>query len=176
MSKDHPGIYERYHVSARIVSPGVSEIDAKRQRIAFDSSPQMGDVLPGPAELLSGAFAACLLKNVERFSEMLPFEQQGASVDVSVDRTQDPPMFTAIRYELHVVTQEPQARLELLQRNLAKYGTVYNTLAEVCEITGTVVAERPGAARTAGAHAGDPPVSEATTKRSVGQAPRSREH
>ncbi len=143
-----------YEVQARIVQPGVSEIHAKQQRIAFDSAPQMGDVLPGPAELLCGAFGACLLKNVERFSEMLPFAQHGASVHVTAERQQDPPMFTAIRYELRIATDEPQARVELLHRNLVKYGTVYNTLAEVCEISGTVIAERSDTVHATGTRAG----------------------
>ena len=133
---------QKYEVRARIARPGVSEIQAKQERISFDSSPQMSDELPGPAELLCSAFAACLLKNVERFSEMLPFDQRGASVQVSAERQQDPPRFTAIRYELRVLTDEPEQRVDLLQRNLVKYGTVFNTLAEVCEVSGTVVAER----------------------------------
>jgi uncharacterized OsmC-like protein len=83
---------------------------------------------------------------VERFSEMLPFEQQGASVDVSAERQQEPPRFTIIRYELRIVTDEPEERVELLQRNLVKYGTVFNTLAEACEVSGTVMAERSGQA------------------------------
>ncbi len=133
-----------YEVQARILRPGVSEIQAKQERISFDSSPQMGDELPGPAELLCSAFAACVLKNVERFSEMLPFEQHGASVRVTAERQQTPPRFTTIHYELRVLTNEPEERVDLLQRNLAKYGTVYNTLAEVCEVSGTVTADRSG--------------------------------
>jgi uncharacterized OsmC-like protein len=132
-----------YEVEARIVHPGESEISAKRQTITFDSSPQMGDELPGPAELLCAAFAACLLKNVERFSEMLPFTQHGASVHVTAERQQTPPRFSAIRYELRVVTDEPPERVDLLQRNLAKYGTVYNTLADVCDVAGEVIAVKP---------------------------------
>jgi uncharacterized OsmC-like protein len=135
-----------YEVEARIVRAGVSEIQAKQERIAFDSSPGMSEKLPGPAELLCGAFAACVLKNVERFSEMLPFAQQGASVRVTAERQQAPPRFTAIRYELRVLTDEPPQRVELLQRNLAKYGTVYNTLAASCEVTGTVAAVNPATA------------------------------
>ncbi len=134
-----------YEVEARIVRAGVSEIQAKQERITFDSSSGMGEELPGPAELLCSAFAACVLKNVERFSEMLPFAQQGAWVRVTAERQQAPPRFTAIRYELRVVTDEPPQRVELLQHNLAKYGTVYNTLAATCDVTGNVVAVAPGA-------------------------------
>jgi len=134
-----------YEVQAHIVRPGVSEVHAKQATIAFDSSPGMGDELPGPAELLCSAFAACVLKNVERFSEMLPFEQQGASITVTAERQQDPPRFTSIHYELRLATDEQPGRVSLLHRNLAKYGTVYNTLASSCEVTGDVVAVPPAA-------------------------------
>ena len=132
-----------YAVEARIVRPGTAEIDAKQTSIVFDSSPGTGDELPGPAELLCSAFAACVLKNVERFSELLTFDQRGASITVTAERQQDPPRFTNIHYELRLVTDEPPARLNLLQRNLAKHGTVYNTLAATCEITGDIHAEPP---------------------------------
>jgi uncharacterized OsmC-like protein len=136
-----------YEVDARTVQAGHSEVSAKRATIAFDSSPQTSAELPGPAELLCSAFAACLLKNVERFSEILPFSQHGASVHVSAEREQTPPMFTRIRYRLEVVTEEAPERVEHLHRNLAKYGTVYNTIARACEVSGDVVGiapEEPG--------------------------------
>lgn len=39
-----------------------------------------------------------------------------------------------------LVTDESPRRIELLHENLRRYGTVYNTLAVVCELDGTVVA------------------------------------
>ena len=134
----------RYEVSARIVTPGRSEIAAKDSRIDFDSSPGAGDELPGPAELLAGAFAACLLKNVERFSKILPFRQSGARVRVVVERQDSPPRFTRLTYELHVATDEEARRVELLHRNLRTHGTVFNTLASACEVSGELKAEAPG--------------------------------
>jgi uncharacterized OsmC-like protein len=131
----------RYAVSARIVAPGRSEISAKESRIAFDSSPGAGDELPGPAELLAGAFAACLLKNVERFSEILPFRQTGARVEVAVERRDSPPRFARITYVLHVATDEDARRVDLLHRNLRTHGTVFNTLASACEVTGELLPE-----------------------------------
>lgn len=130
-----------YSVEARIVAPGHSELRAKQTTIPFDSSPRTSDVLPGPAELLCSAFAACLLKNVERFSEILSFRQEGASVRVTAERQQEPPRFVTIRYELRLATDEPQQRVDLLHRNLKNHGTVFNTLAEVCEVSGTVLAD-----------------------------------
>lgn len=88
--------------------------------------------LPGPAELLASAFAACLLKNVERASQLMPFDYRGAAVDATAHRQDIPPRFTQMTYEIPVVTDESEDRAELLHRNLRKFGTVYNTLAAVC--------------------------------------------
>lgn len=98
---------------------------------------------PGPAELLAGAFAACLLKNVARSSAMLPFAYESVRVEVTMHRQDAPPRFTALEYTLHLVTPEPAHRVELLHRNLQKFGTVYNTLAAVCEVSGTVTSSPP---------------------------------
>lgn len=133
-----------YEVEARIVAPGRSEVTAKTSRIAFDSSPVQSPVLPGPAELLAAAFAACLLKNVERFSEILPFRQAGARVRVVLERQDAPPRFVRLHYELHVVTDEDQRRVELLHHNLRRHGTVFNTLAATCEVSGELIVEEAG--------------------------------
>ena len=108
--------------------------------IALDTrwQPDAPSTHPGPAELLAGAFAACLLKNVARSSAMLPFSYASADVTVTIHRQDAPPLFTALTYTLHLVTSEPAHRVELLHRNLQKFGTVYNTLAAVCEVSGTV--------------------------------------
>jgi uncharacterized OsmC-like protein len=141
-----------YEVHAHIARPGVSEVHAKHETIAFDSSPQGSDELPGPAELLCSAFAACLLKNVERFSEMLPFEQHGASLRVTAERQQDPPRFTTIRWQLTLTTDEPPRRVDMLKRNLIKYGTVYNTLAAACDVSGEVLTITSSDAQQAESH------------------------
>lgn len=96
--------------------------------------------LPGPADLLASAFAACLLTNVERASQLLPFRHTGAEVDVAGHRQDTPPRFTRIEYEVRVVTDEPARRVELLHENLRRFGTVDNTLAAVCDVRGTVSA------------------------------------
>ena len=131
---------QNYEVEACIVRPGRSEVSAKRSTIAFDSSPAMGGELPGPAELLCSAFAACLLKNVERFSKMLPFRQHGASVHVRTERQQKPPICIRIGYELRVVTDEPP---EARRASAAKPRRVRNRLQHArrgMEISGEVVA------------------------------------
>jgi uncharacterized OsmC-like protein len=133
---DRPG----YRVHARATGPGTATGLAKAREVEFDTSRQGSDELPGPAELLAMSLAACLLKNVERFSALLSFGYDGASVTVEAERQDSPPRFTTFRYELRISTDEDPHRVELLHRNLRRSGTVYNTLAATCEVDGTIVA------------------------------------
>lgn len=97
-------------------------------------------IRPGPAELLCASLAACLLKNIERFSELLPFAYQVAAVEVEAERQDAPPKMIRMGYRIEIVTDEPEARVELLHRNVRKFGTITNTLAAACELTGEIVA------------------------------------
>lgn len=129
-----------YTVLARSTGEA-AEVVAADVAIAFDArwgAEPAG--LPGPADLLGSAFAACLLKNLERSRAMLSFSYDRADVRVVVHRQDAPPRFTEISYELTIETDEPERRVELVHRNLQKYGTVYNTLAAVCDVHGRVVA------------------------------------
>lgn len=141
--KSHQSAVTRYRVEARVVGPGVSRADSKEATIRFDTSAGQVQYLMGPAELLAAAFAACVLKNVERFSHILRFSYEGASIKVTAEREDRPPRFVRVQYVLRVVTAEPGHRVELLHRNIAKFGTVFNTLAAACEVTGEIVAEAP---------------------------------
>ena len=132
-----------YTVTAHTNGDGTSTAVTNGEAIRFDSSPTQGDQLPGPADLLTTAFAACMLKNVERMGQLLPFEWISASVEVHAERQDSPPRMTAITYRLEVVTDEPEHRVELLHRNISRYGTIYNTLAAACDVSGEVVAVRP---------------------------------
>jgi uncharacterized OsmC-like protein len=130
-----------YQVRARASASGAAHADAGTETITFDASWGNGPSgLPGPAELLAAAFAACLLKNLARCREFLSFSYEQAEADVTARRQDVPPKFTEITYELRLVTGEPQRRIDLLHRNLRRYGTVYNTLAAACDVHGRVIA------------------------------------
>jgi uncharacterized OsmC-like protein len=128
-----------YTVHARSTGE-VAEVVAADEVISIDArwgAEPAG--LPGPAELLAAEFAACLLKNLERSRSMLSFSYDDAEVRVVAHRQDAPPRVTEISYELTVTTDEPARRVDLVHRNLQKYGTVYNTLAAVCDVHGEVV-------------------------------------
>ena len=134
-----------YHIRAGARASGPAEARAGNEVIRFDASwggPDSG--LPGPAELLASAFAACLLKNLARTGRLLHFRYESAEVDVTAHRQDAPPKFTRIGYEVRLVTDEPPQRVDLIHRNLRQFGTVYNTLAAGCDIDGRVVTVRPG--------------------------------
>jgi uncharacterized OsmC-like protein len=86
-----------------------------------------------PAEMLLASLAACILKGRERIIPMLDFD-----VAIRGTRQDSPPKMTQIEYEIVVDTDETDQRLELLHRNLQKYGTIYNTLAGATELSGSI--------------------------------------
>lgn len=137
--------HQVYQVSARVVAPGVSRMAAagKGAVVQADTSAGQGEALMSPAELLVSAFAACVLKNVERLSILQPFAYERASIEVEAEREERPPRLTRVRYRLEVVTDEPERRVDLLHRNIAKYGTIYNTVAAACDVSGEIVAVAP---------------------------------
>lgn len=132
-----------YHVRARAQAGGAASVDAGGLTVGLDASwGQDASGLPGPAQLLASAFAACLLKNLARAGDLLGFQYDDAEVEVVARRQDAPPKFVEIRYTLRVTTDEPERRVALAHRNLRRYGTVYNTLAAACEVHGTMEAVR----------------------------------
>jgi uncharacterized OsmC-like protein len=121
---------------------GHGKIQCNTTEIKADTGSISDGYRPGPAELLCAALAACLLKNVERYSEMLPFRYDLASVVVDAVRRDSPPAMTGMHYRLELVTDEPPRRVELLHRNIRNYGTITNTLAAAVDLTGEVVSRR----------------------------------
>lgn len=91
-----------------------------------------------PVELLLSALAACMIKGAERVLPTLKFQMDGMTVALEADRQDAPPKLTAIRYQITVATAETDARLDLLHRNILKYGTISNTLAAAVPLTGTI--------------------------------------
>jgi uncharacterized OsmC-like protein len=89
-------------------------------------------------ELLLSALAACMLKGIERVTPMLHFEIAGAEVRLEAVRQDAPPKLTLIRYEIVVDSPESNQRLDLLHRNILKYGTISNTLAPAVPFEGSL--------------------------------------
>ncbi|MBP2542221.1 transposase [Agrobacterium tumefaciens] len=53
-------------------------------------------------------------------------------------RQDDPPCIVSIDYELVVDTEETDQRLQLLNKNVRKYGTISNTIALATRLDGVI--------------------------------------
>ena len=62
----------------------------------------------------------------------------GAEVRLEATRQDAPPKLILIRYDIIVDSAETDQRLDLLHRNVLKYGTISNTLAGAVPLEGTL--------------------------------------
>ena len=131
-----------YSVSASSQQGGEGHLAIFGRDVRFDAGVERDMEYPGPAELMCAALAACLLKNVERFSKLLSFQYTSAEVNVEAERQDKPPRFVRFKYQLEVVTQESDRRVELLHHNVREFGTVSGTLGQVAQVEGILVARR----------------------------------
>lgn len=127
-----------YHVSARRIDSHGAEATTKEARIVLDTDMAGRLDAFSPAEMLLASLAACILKSTERVIPMLGFDLCGIEVSLQGVRQDSPPKMIRIDYDIVVDTDETDARMDLLHRNLQKYGTIYNTLASAIELCGTI--------------------------------------
>jgi len=127
-----------YRVSARRIDEHGSTASAKQAEITLDTDMAGRADAFNPAELLLAAIAACMIKGIERAMPLLKFELRGVEVAIHGVRQDSPPKMIGIDYELIVDTDESDHRLDLLHRNVRKFGTVSNTIALATTLEGTI--------------------------------------
>lgn len=110
----------------------------KDAEISFGITPGTDDTLPNPAELFLGSLSACMLKNVERFSQLMNFEYEKAEITVKGIRLEKTPRMDEIQYELTLYSQDEKLNIELLKRNIENFGTIFNTVKSSCSISGII--------------------------------------
>jgi uncharacterized OsmC-like protein len=93
-------------VTAEIHRGGEARVDSRTSTITFNGTAEVAEMLPGPADLLCAALSACILKNVERFSQVLPFAYESATVRVVAEREEPPPHIARMCYEFVIVSNE----------------------------------------------------------------------
>lgn len=130
-----------YHITATANAGNDAILSIKDATIEFGTTQKTEAALPNPAELFLGALAACILKNVERFSGLLKFEYEKADLTLRAKRLEGPPRMDHIVYELTLYSQDPGLNADLLQKNLEKFGTIFNTVKQASAISGTIKIE-----------------------------------
>lgn len=78
------------------------------------------------------------MKGTERVIPMLNFDLRDNDVSLNGQRQDNPPKMVRIDCEIVVDTDKSDQRLDLLHRDLQKYGAIYNTLAGATEMSGTI--------------------------------------
>ena len=128
-----------YEITASVQQGGAAKATANRSEIAFDATSGRDELLPNPAELLLTSLAACMLKNVQRYSEILKIPYRSARVTIHGTRNDNPPFMSEIHYKLEIDTDEDERKVANLHKNILKFGTITNTLSRACKLEGEMV-------------------------------------
>ncbi|WP_308993875.1 OsmC family protein [Mariniflexile litorale] len=128
----------KYFIKASSISNQDAVIHIKQSNIDFGTTSNTTETLPNPAELFLGSFASCILKNVERFSSMMKFTYTQATIKVNATRLENPPRMENIIYNLTIHSNDKKLNIDLLKKNIEKFGTIYNTVKLSCAISGTI--------------------------------------
>jgi len=128
----------QYQITAQSKKDGQAQALANQTKISFDASAGRDTLLPNPAELLLAAFAACILKNVERYSEILHYPYRSARIYIQGERSDRPPAMQKIDYILEIDTDIEEHKLKNWHKNIIKFGTISNTLAKATELNGSI--------------------------------------
>ncbi len=128
----------QYQISAKSQKGGKASSLSNKSTINFDASSGRDEVLPNPAELLLTALSACILKNVERYSEILHYPYKSAKITVKGERSDQPPAMQKIEYLLEIDTDIDERKLKNWHKNIIKFGTISNRLANACELSGEI--------------------------------------
>lgn len=128
----------QYQVSARRLGVTGSLAMTHGAEVALGTDLAGDPKAMNPVELLLSALAACMIKGAERATPVLKFALEGMEVRLQAERQDAPPKLVSITYEITVTTDESDQRLDLLHRNILKYGTISNTLSSAVPLTGTI--------------------------------------
>jgi uncharacterized OsmC-like protein len=128
----------KYFSNASSTAKNNASVQIKESSIAFGITAETAASLPNPAELFLGSFSACILKNVERFSEILEFDYSKAELAVNATRLEKPPRMDEITYELKIYSNDDRLNTDLLKKNIEKFGTIFNTVKSSCTIVGEI--------------------------------------
>ncbi len=127
-----------YRVTAQRIDAHGSLARAKDASLVLDTDVTGRRDAFNPAELFLASIAACMIKGIERVTPTLNFDLWGVEVRLSAARQDSPPLILRVDYELIVDTDEDDGRLDLLHKNVRKYGTISNTVAAALVLEGTI--------------------------------------
>lgn len=130
-----------YEVSAKREDSSGSIVHSKQAELLIDTSMAGRLDALNPVELLLASLSACIIKGIERVAGTLGIEYESVDVTLVAHRPVDEARIDDIAYTVAVGTSADQAKLDLLHKNLMKFGTIYNTLKSGTKLSGVVVSK-----------------------------------
>lgn len=127
-----------YRVSAQRIDPRESVALTEKAEVKLATGVTSPVDAFNPVELLLASIAACMIKGIERVLPLLDFSLDGVEVMLHAVRQDDPPRIVSVDHELVIDTEETDQRLELLHKNVRKYGTISNTVALATRLDGVI--------------------------------------
>lgn len=130
-----------FEVTANRIDDRGSLVSAKQSELVIDTGMAGRPDALNPVELLLAALSACIIKGIERVAPTLGLDYDSVRVALTAHRPVDEARIADISYLITVGTQADQGKLELLHKNLMKFGTIYNTIKSGTELRGSIVAK-----------------------------------
>jgi len=128
----------KYSIKSYSTSKVNGSTNIKETKIEFGTTTESSKILANPAELFLSSFSACIIKNVERFSELMNFKYSKAEIIVEAIRKEKPPRMDEITYVLKIYSRDNKLNISLLKKNIEKFGTIYNTVKSTCLVSGVI--------------------------------------
>ena len=130
-----------FRVSAHRTDASSSKVRSKQAEITIDTSMAGRLDALNPVELLLGSLSACLIKGIERVAGTIGIEYESVDVSLTAHRPFDEARIDDITYLVTIETNADQNKLDLLHKNLMKFGTIYNTIKIGTNLSGSIVAK-----------------------------------
>ncbi|RMA58759.1 OsmC family protein [Ulvibacter antarcticus] len=128
-----------FSITATSQSGKEGSFHLKNGAVSFGITKETAGLLSSPADIYLSSLAACILKNIERFSGMMKFQYDQATIKISATHFIKPPRLESIVYEVILLSKEEKINTALLKRNLEKFGTIYNMVAQSCNVSGNII-------------------------------------
>ena len=126
-----------YKVTSSFSQQGVVA-RCKQAEIELDATLVDLDEAFNPVELLMASLCACMTRGVLRAAKLNKIDVRAVDITLNATRQDAPSKITHIEYALQLDTQANDRRLELIHKNVLKFGTITNTLLDAVEFTGTI--------------------------------------
>ncbi len=127
-----------YKINAYSKVGGEAKSIVNNSVIQFDASANNDIDLPNPVELLLSSLAACILKNVERYSVILKYPYRSAQIQIKAFRPTTSPTIEKIEYLLEIETDIEEKHLKNWHKNILKFGTISNTISKGTKLEGHI--------------------------------------